>query len=380
MKSFHFRWFTASQHTLAPTSDQDRWAIVEAWKRLGNVARVAKALGKDRSVVHRWVKRFKETGNVPVGKSTGRRHVMGGAAGKAALTLLLEPGGTADGVANKLLSMGLTSKKVGKKTVIRAARRVAVSEGNQLRVLRGKPANQLTPDTMMKRLAFAHGNKTRHWGNVMFTDRKKFLFRHPGAKVSRVTWALKGFESQAYTVNNPQVVNLYAGITKHGITPCHIVAGSSKHKTEHKNKKGDKARNITAAEYGVVLNVTLLPEATRIFSTQGIASFVLQQDNCPSHTNANTTVAQWNAKHKTTSIQVLQDWPPNSPDLNPIENVWGYVQAKVNALGCKSFDQFQQAVLDELKAVPKSMIHNLFKSMPKRLAKVVETGGGKTKY
>jgi DNA-binding MurR/RpiR family transcriptional regulator len=52
----------------------------------------------------------------------------------------------------------------------------------------------------------------------------------------------------------------------------------------------------------------------------------------------------------------------------------------VNALGCKSFDQFQQAVLDELKAVPKSMIHNLFTSMPKRLAKVIETGGGKTKY
>jgi hypothetical protein len=304
---------------------------------------------------------------------------MGTGTGKAALTLLLEPGGTADGVANKLLSMGLTSKKVGKKTVIRAARRVAVSEGNQLRVLRGKPAKQLTADTMMKRLAFAKINKTRNWGNVMFTDRKKFMFCHPGAKVSRVTWALKGFESQAYTVNHPQVVNLYAGITKHGITPCHIVAGSSKHKTEHKNKKGDKARNITQSEYAVVLNVTLLPEATKIFSTQGIESFVLQQDNDPSHRDANTPVAQWNAKHKS-SIQVLKHWPPNSPDLNPIENVWAYVQAKVNALGCKSFDEFKQAVLDGIKAVPKSIINNLINSMPKRLAKVIETGGGKTKY
>lgn len=379
VRAYQFRHFPPTQHTLAPTTEEGRWAIIAAWKKYGNVARPAKALGKDRSVVHRWVQRYKQTNNLLVGKSTGRPHALDGASAKKALELLLEEGGTSDGVANKLLCLGMTSKKVAKKTVIRAAKKAAKSEGTPIRVLRGRPAKQLTQNTMKKRLTFARQNKTRSWGNVMFTDRKKFMFSHPGAKVRLVSWVVKGSTSQAYTVNHPQVLNIYAGVTKHGMTKCHIVAGTSKHKTEHKNKKGEKAKNITASEYAEVLNTTLLPEATRIFSTTGVGSFVLQQDNDPTHRVAVTTVAKWNARHAS-SIKVLENWPPNSPDLNPIENVWAYVQARVNALGCKSFDDFKKAVLDEMMTVPKSLISKLYKSVPKRLAKVVESGGGKTKY
>jgi hypothetical protein len=316
---------------------------------------------------------------VVAGKSTGRRHALGGASAKAALDMLLEEGGTADGVANKLVSLGMAAKKVAKATLIRTAKKVAVSEGSPIRALRGKPAKQLTQNTMKKRLAFAKQNRRRTWGNVMFTDRKKFLFSHPGAKVMAVSWVRKGSTSQAYTVNHPQVLNVYAGLTKHGMTKCHIVAGSSKHKTEHKNKEGDKAKNITASEYREVLNTTLLPEATRIFSTRGVGSFVLQQDNDPTHSVAVSTVKEWNAK-RASSIQVLKLWPPNSPDLNPVENVWAYVQARVNAMGCKTFDEFKKAVMAEVVGVPKSIIKELLKSMPKRLATVLATGGGKTKY
>ena len=364
---------------MAPTSEQVRWGIIAAWQKHGSVAKAARALGKDRSVVHRWVQRFKQRQDVSLAKSTGRPPALAGVSAKTALKLLLEEGGTADGVASKLQSMGMTAKKVAKTTVIRAARRVAVSQGTPIRALRGKPAKQLTQNTKMKRLAFARQNRTRSWGNVMFTDRKKFLFSHPGAKVRPVSWVVKGSTSQAYTVNHPQVLNIYAGLTIYGMTKCHIVAGSSKHKTQHKNKKGEKAKNITASEYAEVLNTTLLPEATRIFSTAGIASFVLQQDNDPTHRVAVTTVAKWNARHAS-SVRVLEDWPPNSPDLNPIENVWGHVQGRVNALGCKSFDDFKKAVLDQMMAVPKTQISKLIKSMKGRLAQVIASGGGKTKY
>jgi transposase len=364
---------------MAPTSDQERWAIVAAWDQHGSIAKAAHVVGKHRNVVRRWVQRFRETGNVSLGKSTGRPPAMTSESAKTALKLLLEEGGTADSVANKLLSMGITAKKVAKTTLIMAARRAAVSEGTPIRALRGKPAKQLTQNTMKKRLAFAKKNRTRSWRNVMFTDRKKFLFSHPGAKVLPVSWVLKGSSNWAYTVNHPQVLNVYAGLTSYGMTKCHIVAGTSKHKTEHKNKKGEKAKNITASEYAEVLNTTLLPEATRIFSTQGIGTFVLQQDNDPTHKVATTTVAKWNGRHAS-SISVLKDWPPNSPDLNPIENVWGIVQAKVNALGCKTFDEFKKAVQDQLKAVTKKQQIKLVRSMKGRLAQVIGSGGGKINY
>ncbi len=49
-------------------------------------------------------------------------------------------------------------------------------------------------------------------------------------------------------------------------------------------------------------------------------------------------------------------------------------------MGCKSFEEFKLAVLDQVKAVPVSMLINLFNSMPKRMAKVINLVGDKTKY
>jgi hypothetical protein len=282
-------------------------------------------------------------------------------------------------VAQQLQNLGITAKKVHKTTVIRAAKKLAKSKSTPIIAVRGKPAKRLTIATKQKRLAFARANKSRSWANVMFTDRKKFLFSYPGAKVKPVAWVHKGSRGQAHAVNHPQVCNIYAGLCKHGITKCHFVAGTSKQQVPYKNKKKKEAKNITMEEYTVVVKSTLLPEGTRVFTTQGVSRWVLQQDNDPTHTVAIPAVASWNSSHGS-SIEVLQNWPPNSPDLSPIENVWSYVQGKVNALGCTSYEQFKQAVVDQLKAVPKSMIINLFNSMPKRMAKVIESGGDKTGY
>jgi hypothetical protein len=79
-------------------------------------------------------------------------------------------------------------------------------------------------------------------------------------------------------------------------------------------------------------------------------------------------------------VSLLGQWPPNSPDLNPIENVWSYVQAKVDKMGCKTFEEFKEAVLMEIKIVPRKMLINLFDSMPRRMAKVIQLDGDKTKY
>jgi hypothetical protein len=90
-------------------------------------------------------------------------------------------------------------------------------------------------------------------------------------------------------------------------------------------------------------------------------------------------VDAWNEKHAS-SVSVLQPWPPNSPDLNPIENFWSYLQAKLDARGCATFDQFKAAVKMEAKAVPKDYFSKLVGSMPKRLTECIALGGGKTKY
>lgn len=228
-------------------------------------------------------------------------------------------------------------------------------------------------------MAFCKALRNVDLSNVEFTDRKKYHLTYPGVKVGPVAWVMKGQAREAHAVNHPQCVNIYAGITKYGVTKCHIVAGTSKHKSPYSNKQGNQARNITQAEYKQVLNATLLPEGSRIFSTVGIGSWVLQQDNDPAHRVAAGVVEEWNKK-KGSSVRLMPNWPPSSPDLNPIENVWAYVQAKVNALGCKTFEEFCDAVQNTFKSVPKSMLKNLFASMRNRFATVLARGGDKCGY
>jgi hypothetical protein len=79
------------------------------------------------------------------------------------------------------------------------------------------------------------------------------------------------------------------------------------------------------------------------------------------------------------NIKTLE-WPPNSPDISPIENIWGIVDGRVQARGCSSFEEFKKAVLEELMAIPKSTLVKLSKSMKDRLERVVKKGGDRISY
>lgn len=362
------------------SSEQLRLKIVTTWAKLNSIKGTARALGVGVKLVRKWVGRYQSTGGVQHKPSPGRPRALKGGAAERALQLLLTEGCSgAESVARTLHSEGVTPAVVHRTTVVRAARREARAQGTPIHVVRGKPAKQLSPATKQKRLAFARANLQRDWTQVMFTDRKKFMFSHPGAKVGSMAWVVKGSKREACTASHAQCVNVYAGITPHGATSCHPVAGTSKHKTQHLNKQGKQAKNITASEYREVLQVTLLPEGNKLFRQHHTRSWVLQQDNDPTHKVAHSTVAAYRTV-PACSIEVLKDWPPNSPDLNPIENVWSYVQRKVNLMGCKTFEDFKEAVLQEVQAVPQEVLANLYASMPRRLQKVIDLEGGKTGY
>ena len=282
-------------------------------------------------------------------------------------------------MAKHLHEVGQTPLRVHRSTLTRAAKEVSKKRGLNLRAVRGKPPKRLNTFTKEKRLRFSKLNEHRSWNNVLFTDRCRFYFRYPGCKVHPVQWIEDEEEREATKINHPMCINLYAGISRYGATACHLVAGTSKMKTQHVNNRKEEARNITNDEYEEVLKKTFLPEGTRIFTTQGFGSWVLQQDNDPTHKKAISVIDEWNAGHHS-SISLLEGYPANSPDLNPIENVWGYVQTKVDQLGCNTIDEFQVAVINEIRNLPKQMLRNLIASMRKRLRLCISRNGGKTGY
>jgi len=369
---------------MARLTVQDKLHLINTYDSCQSISETAVECGVCRETVRNCINRWRNEQSLENKPGTGRKPVLSEAVALYASNLLDDgQQGGAQQVAKQLLAEGLAPRLVHKSTVIRAARKAAESEGCKLMASKQRPPKELTKDTKKKRLQFAHKNSKTSWGHVLFTDRKRFYFRYPGSSVQPCRWQKVGpnrpRKQGVYQPNHPQCLNVYGGITKHGVTPLHEVVGSSKSKQSFKNKKGEVAKNICAAQYNSVLKETLLPGGQRLFSGQGISCWSLQQDGDPAHVDAKGVVEEWSKKNRS-SATLMPKWPPNSPDLNLIENVWGYVQARVDALGCKSFEEFKEAVHKQFQAVPSSMLTNLFNSMKVRIACVVKKQGGKTGY
>ena len=75
-------------------------------------------------------------------------------------------------------------------------------------------------------------------------------------------------------------------------------------------------------------------------------------------------------------------WPSNSPDLNPIENLWHILRGNIRKRKHqpRNRNQLIEALLEEWKKLDIDVINTLIDSMPRRLQAVIDAKGGSTKY
>lgn len=72
--------------------------------------------------------------------------------------------------------------------------------------------------------------------------------------------------------------------------------------------------------------------------------------------------------------------PSNSPDLNPIENIWNIMKSYVRSKEPQNEQQLRQAIQEAWDSISPETLRKQFDSLPDRIEQVILNNGDKTRY
>ncbi|CAI2186184.1 19158_t:CDS:1 [Funneliformis geosporum] len=103
-------------------------------------------------------------------------------------------------------------------------------------------------------------------------------------------------------------------------------------------------------------------------------NWCLQQDNDPKHTSRI-------AKNFITENSIcIIDWPSNSLDLNPIENMWTIIKDNVEKRMPQNISELTKFMVEEWDAIAQLTVNNLVMSMKTRCEMVLEKNSDRILY
>ncbi|GFS18330.1 transposable element Tcb1 transposase [Elysia marginata] len=105
-------------------------------------------------------------------------------------------------------------------------------------------------------------------------------------------------------------------------------------------------------------------------------NLVFQLDNARAHT------ARYTQQFLEQSDVQALPWPALSPDLNPIEHLWDYLQRRLDCQDHRSQnpDDLEHSLRWHWNVIPRHFLQTLVSSMGRRNAAVLEAQGGHTNY
>lgn len=333
-------------------SKKFREEVISLHKQGYGYKKIAKRLNISRDTIGSIVRKFKAKGTVERLPGRGRKRLLSATAVRYLRRKVEKnPRVTAEELRQDMSEGGI---QVSSQTIRRTLR----NDGFHARTPRRTPL--LTPKHKKSRLQYAknHVDKPqRFWDTVLWSDETKLdLF---GPMDQRYVWRRK---NDAYKEKNtlPTVKHGGGSVMLWG---CFASSGT-----------GNLQRvqgNMNSVHYQEILDANVMQSVTKLRLGR---RWTFQQDNDPKHTSKSTTA--WLQKK---GWKILE-WPSQSPDLNPIENLWWDLKKAVAARKPKNVNELEAFAHEEWAKIPVDRCKKLVSSYASRLKDVIVAKGCCTKY
>lgn len=332
-------------------SDDLKKRIVALHKDGLGYKKIHRTLKVSRNTVVKVIKRHAGTGSTQNQSRSGRPKKLTPRAERQIRKLALEDRRRSAGSIAEAVNTA-TGVSVSNQTI----RRTLHDAGLRGRQPRRKPLLKVAHKRARKQFAEDNQYQTMdYWNRVLWSDETKInLFGSDGVQH---VWRRPGEEYKD---------NCVVPTVKHGggsvmVWGCMSASGTGQLRFIE--------RIMDSSLYCEILKDNMMPSLKKLGRRP-----VFQHDNDPKHTSKMTKAFLQKQKVK------VMDWPSMSPDLNPIEHLWGILKRQVEGRRVSNIHQLRDVIKEEWERIPDATCASLVASMPRRISAVLSNNGAHTKY
>lgn len=328
-------------------SSTEKIKMIESKAFGHSVNEISDAAGRDQRTVRRWLKRWTNEDTIDTRPRSGRRFQLNHRDQVKLLAFVLKNPSATLREMKTALEFTCTIKTIDN-----------YLDRNKVKsfIAPKKPSHY--PRHLDARFTFAKilRNWCR-WYQVIFSDESGFTNQRSCA---RRVWRQRGIEppirATSFNATRNLRINVWGAISSNGFVALKLVSDNFD-SAEYLDVVSECLPNL----FGRFPNAIWMHDNASIHKTQAIRNFFQESD-----------------------FQKIL-WPARSPDLNPIENIWGNITQKLDKLvdierEATTKDELWRRVRLCASEIPRDQFKNLYDSIQKRLKIVFENGGYYTNY